>query len=64
MRLSALQSPTRCTDFPSIHHLYVRTDTTALAGKWGLGNFGTTGYPDAQGFDHFIGLDLQMSGWD
>jgi hypothetical protein len=34
--------------------------TTALAGKWGLGNFGTTGYPNAQGFDHFIGQDTQV----
>lgn len=34
--------------------------TTALVGKWGLGNFGTTGYPNAQGFDHFVGQDSQL----
>jgi hypothetical protein len=35
-------------------------DTTALIGKWGLGNFGTTGYPNAQGFDLFTGQDTQV----
>ena len=34
--------------------------TTGLVGKWGLGNFGTTGYPNAQGFDHFVGQDTQV----
>jgi len=29
--------------------------TTAGWGKWGLGNHGTTGSPDKQGFDHFYG---------
>jgi arylsulfatase A-like enzyme len=28
---------------------------TALIGKWGLGDASTTGYPLAQGFDHFVG---------
>ena len=30
-------------------------------GKWGLGNFGTTGYPLSQGFDTFIGQDSQVA---
>eukprot|EP00729_Bicosta_minor_P005062 gene5062-26935_t len=30
------------------------------AGKWGLGNFGTTGYPLQQGFDWFVGQDTQV----
>ena len=34
--------------------------TTGLIGKWGLGNFGTTGYPNARGFDHFLGQDTQV----
>ena len=34
---------------------------TALIGKWGLGDFNTTGYPLAQGFDYFIGQDSQVS---
>jgi arylsulfatase A-like enzyme len=28
---------------------------TALCGKWGLGDEGTTGVPNRQGFDHFYG---------
>eukprot|EP01060_Flectonema_neradi_P004072 TRINITY_DN1268_c7_g1_i1.p1 TRINITY_DN1268_c7_g1~~TRINITY_DN1268_c7_g1_i1.p1 ORF type:complete len:494 (+),score=95.19 TRINITY_DN1268_c7_g1_i1:57-1538(+) len=34
---------------------------TALIGKWGLGDWNTTGYPLAQGFDYFIGQDSQVS---
>lgn len=30
---------------------------TALIGKWGLGNRGTTGYPTKKGFDSFLGYD-------
>jgi len=37
------------------------TYTTALFGKWGLGDFGTTGYPLSQGFDFFIGQDSQVA---
>lgn len=33
---------------------------TALAGKWGLGDHGTTGYPLSQGFDEFVGQDSQV----
>jgi arylsulfatase A len=29
--------------------------STAIIGKWGLGNLGTTGDPAKQGFDHFFG---------
>jgi arylsulfatase A-like enzyme len=29
--------------------------TTALIGKWGLGEEGTTGHPNRQGFDYFFG---------
>ena len=31
-----------------------------LLRKWGLGNFGTTGYPLQQGFDWFVGQDTQV----
>lgn len=34
---------------------------TGLVGKWGLGNFGSTGYPLAMGFDEFIGQDSQVA---
>jgi arylsulfatase A len=34
---------------------------TALFGKWGLGNFGSSGYPLSQGFDTFVGQDSQGS---
>ena len=30
-------------------------------GKWGLGDFGTSGYPLNQGFDTFIGQDSQVA---
>lgn len=33
---------------------------TALIGKWGLGEPGTTGYPTAQGFDTFFGYTDQV----
>ena len=32
---------------------------TAAIGKWGLGNFGTTGDPNCQGFDLFFGYNCQ-----
>ena len=32
---------------------------TAAIGKWGLGNFGTTGDPNRQGFDLFFGYNCQ-----
>jgi len=32
---------------------------TAAIGKWGLGNFGTTGEPNKQGFDLFFGYNCQ-----
>ena len=32
---------------------------TAAVGKWGLGNFGTTGDPNRQGFDLFFGYNCQ-----
>ena len=38
-----------------------RTHTTALFGKWGLGNYGSKGYPLAQGFGSFVGQDSQGS---
>merc|ERR1719223_76071 len=34
---------------------------TVLQGKWGLGNFTTSGYPLAQGFDIFHGYDNQVA---
>ena len=32
---------------------------TAAVGKWGLGQFGTTGDPNRQGFDLFFGYNCQ-----
>jgi uncharacterized sulfatase len=31
-----------------------------VVGKWGLGNFGTSGYPLAQGYDYYVGQDTQV----
>jgi hypothetical protein len=33
---------------------------TGVVGKWGLGNFNTSGYPLAQGFDYYVGQDTQV----
>ena len=33
---------------------------TGAAGKWGLGNIGTTGDPNSQGFDLFYGFNCQV----
>jgi len=35
--------------------------TSALFGKWGLGDFSTTGYPTNQSFDRFSGYDSQVA---
>ena len=35
--------------------------SSSQVGKWGLGNFGTTGYPLAQGFDYYVGQDTRKS---
>ena len=36
------------------------THVTGLIGKWGLGNIGTSGAPNAQGFTYFFGQDTQV----
>lgn len=36
------------------------THVTGLVGKWGLGDFNSSGYPLAQGFDYFVGQDSQV----
>jgi len=38
-----------------------KTHTTGIVGKWGLGDFGTDGYPLKQGFDYFVGQDSQVA---
>jgi len=38
--------------------------TTALVGKWGLGFWGSTGDPLANGFDHFFGYNCQRKAHD
>jgi len=38
--------------------------TTGGIGKWGLGNSGSTGTPDKQGFDHFYGYLDQVHAHD
>jgi uncharacterized sulfatase len=53
-------TPLLATDTTVAKVLQTAGYTTGLIGKWGLGNFGTTGYPNAQGFDHFLGQDTQV----
>ena len=35
--------------------------TTGIVGKWGLGDFNTTGYPLEQGFDYYVGQASQVA---
>lgn len=37
---------------------------TALVGKWGLGDVGSSGAPERQGFDSYIGFLDQREAWD
>ncbi|MEL7500491.1 MAG: arylsulfatase [Planctomycetota bacterium] len=43
------------SDLTVAKHLQQAGYVTGGIGKWGLGNSGTTGSPDRQGFDHFVG---------
>lgn len=52
-------TPLRPSD-STVGSVLQKTHVTGLVGKWGLGNFGTTGYPLAQGFDYFVGQDSQV----
>eukprot|EP00055_Hartaetosiga_balthica_P006306 m.19592 g.19592 ORF g.19592 m.19592 type:complete len:624 (+) comp5137_c0_seq1:144-2015(+) len=45
----------------TIAHVLGQDYSTALFGKWGLGDFNTTGYPTNQGFDIFVGQDSQSA---
>jgi len=38
--------------------------TTGLVGKWGIGEAGTTGTPNRQGYDYFFGYLNQVHAWD
>ncbi len=50
-----LQVPLRPEDVTVARLLKDAGYTTGLIGKWGLGNEGTTGAPDKQGFDYSFG---------
>jgi arylsulfatase A-like enzyme len=45
----------RPTDLTVATHLKNAGYATSLCGKWGLGDEGSTGAPNRQGFDHFFG---------
>jgi arylsulfatase A-like enzyme len=48
--------PLKPEDLTVAELLKTRGYTTALVGKWGLGEPGTTGVPNKQGFDEFFGF--------
>ena len=54
-------SPMLKTDVTVARVLQKAGYLTFLSGKWGEGNFNTTGYPTAQGFDFFLGQDSQVA---
>lgn len=53
-------SPLRPSDVTVAAVLKQAGYRTGVIGKWGLGNFGTSGYPLKQGFDYFVGQDTQV----
>jgi len=53
-------SPLLATDVTVAKVLKQAGYHTAVMGKWGLGDAGSTGYPLVQGFDEFIGQDSQV----
>ncbi len=53
------QEPIPRSEFTIGEMLKQRGYATAAIGKWGLGNFGTTGEPNKQGFDLFFGYNCQ-----
>jgi arylsulfatase len=53
------QHPIRAEDVTVAELLKGKGYATAAMGKWGLGMFGTTGDPLAQGFDAFYGYNCQ-----
>ncbi len=54
------QVPLEPGDFTVAEMLKSAGYTTALIGKWGLGEPGSTGIPTRQGFDHFFGYLNQV----
>lgn len=48
------------TDYSAARMLKAAGYSTALIGKWGLGEAGTAGIPTKQGFDYFFGYLNQM----
>lgn len=53
------QQPIPDEEFTIAEMLKPKGYATAAIGKWGLGNFGTTGEPNKQGFDLFFGYNCQ-----
>lgn len=53
------QQPIPADEVTIAELLKSRGYATAAIGKWGLGHFGTTGDPNAQGFDLFFGYNSQ-----
>lgn len=58
------QLPLRPEDLTLAEVLRKAGYRTALIGKWGLGEFSTTGAPDAQGFDEYVGYLNQTHAHD
>ena len=54
-------SPLQPTDVIVARTLKQANYTTALIGKWGLGDVNSTGDPINQGFDYFYGIDAQVA---
>ena len=48
--------PLRSADFTMAEALRAAGYSTGLFGKWGLGDAGTSGAPNSQGFDEFFGV--------
>jgi len=54
-RINSIAVPLEPSDLTVAEVLKKAGYATAIVGKWGLGDEGTTGVPNAQGFDYFYG---------
>ncbi len=58
--IKSMEKPIKKEDVTVAEMLKAAGYTTAVIGKWGLGNVGTTGYANDQGFDYSFGYYDQI----
>lgn len=58
--IKSMEKPIKDKDITVAELLKTAGYSTAIIGKWGLGNVGTTGYANSQGFDYSFGYYDQI----